>query len=225
MVPYQSPRGERGNVLFLILLAVAVLALLTLAISRSSTEQSDILPQQTRDDQINRTVTYASTLAMALHQMVMNGEDPASLYTDLSVLKPGDASFETGSNAMKIYHPLGGGITPLDASSPEANAVATGYGINKGAIIAGVGATDATVGDVVFIAKVANASYCARFNQILTGSSTVPAMDTTAFNSLFGGATVTINAAACASCVNQARMCVSNTGATDWGFYSALFPG
>lgn len=216
---------ERGNVLFLILIAIAVLAMLTWAISHSSTEQSGIIPSQTRDDQINRTISYASTLALAIQQMTITGADPATLYTDLSVLKPGDAGFETGSNAFKIYHPLGGGITPLSASAPDATAVATNFSINKTAIITGVGATDVTTGDVVFTANISAASYCARMNQIITGSTTVPAMDTAAFNKLFTATTVTIDAAACASCVNKARLCVSNSGATAWGFYSALFPG
>jgi hypothetical protein len=183
-----------------------------------------MLSRQTQDDQINRMVTYTSTLGAALQQMIVNGEDPSTLYSSLSLKKPGDAGFETAPNNFKIYHPLGGGITYQSASAPDANAVATNYSINAGAIITGVGATDAAIGDIVFTANVSNATYCARINQVLLNSSTVPTMDGATFTNLFGGTTVTITGGNCASCVNTARLCVSN-GTNAWGFYSALFPG
>jgi hypothetical protein len=218
--------GERGNILLMILLAIVLLGLLTAVLTQNSTEQSSVLSRQTQDDQINRMITYAGTLSAALQQMTINGEDPFALYSTLSLLKPGDAGFETAPNNLKIFHPLGGGITYQSASSPDPNAVAAGYNINASSVITGVGDTtnNPGKGDVIFTANIASASYCARINQILTNSSTVPVMDSATFTSLFGGATVTVTAGNCASCVNAARLCVSNTGATAWGFYSALFP-
>ncbi len=222
--PPLPDKSLRGNVLFMVLIAIAVLAMLTLAISQSSTEQSSILPQQTIDDQINRTITYASALGGAVQQMAVNGENPATLYSSLSLLKPGDANFETAPNNFKIYHPLGGGITYITASSPDPNAVATSFSINPGAIITGVGATDAVIGDIVFTAKISAANYCAETNKILNGSTTVPTMDSATFTSLFGGTTVTVTSGLCAACVNKARLCVTD-GSSHWGFYAALFPG
>lgn len=227
---YKTARtGEQGNILFMILLAIVLLGLITAVITQNSTEQSGVLSRQTEDDQINRMITYTSTLTAALQQMVVNGEDPTAIYSNLSLLKPGDVNFETGPSPtyhrFEIFHPLGGGVTYQSASSPDPNAVATNYQINTGAIITGVGATDATIGDIVFTANVSSATYCSRINQILSNSATVPVMDSATFTSLFGAATVTINAGNCVSCVNVPRLCVSNTGATAWGFYSALLPG
>lgn len=220
-----SRRSQRGNVLVMILITIAVLAALTLAVSRSTSQQSDVLPAQTRDDQINRMLTYASTLGAALHQMTITGADPRTLYADVSLLKPGEAGFETGSSARKLYHPLGGGITPLEASAPDAAAVATDYNINAASIIAGVGPTDSTVGDLVFTAHIATEAACARINEKLSGDAGIPTLATAAFDDLFGGATVTVDSGNCADCVNKAQLCVSNTAATAWGFYAALYPG
>lgn len=222
---YNHSSQQRGNVLFLILMAIAVLAMMTMVIEQESTEQSNVLPQQTMDDQINRMLNYTSTLAGALNQMVVNGENPSTLYSSLSLLKPGDAGFETAPNNLKIFHPLGGGITYMAASDNSANPLATSYNIDKTAIITGVGPTDVTVGDIVFTAKIATAAYCARINQNLTGSTTVPTMSGATWTSLFTtGSTVTINAGNCASCVNVPQLCVTN-GSGAWGFYAALFPG
>lgn len=222
---HQEKNTERGNVLFLILAAIALFAALSVAITRSSQQSAPDFSKEIRDSQIQGMLDYASALQVALQQMVANGEAPEDLYTDLSLLKPGDATFEDSPTMLKIYHPLGGGITPLDASASDSNAIATDYDINAGSIITGVGATDATIGDIVFTAHISSESYCARINSLLLSSSTVPVLATATFNQLFGGTTTTVNAGNCASCVNKARLCVSNTANTAWGFYEALFPG
>jgi hypothetical protein len=171
-------------------------------------------------------LTQAATLGGALHQLAANGEDPATLYTTLSLLKPGDAGYETSPHNLKIYHPLGGGVAYMAQTSSGADVVANSFGINKAAIIKGVGSTDAVVGDIVFTAKVTTAAYCQRVNQILNGSAAVPVLTTADFDTLFtAGTAVTVDATNCAACVNAARLCVSNTGATAWGYYAALFPG
>lgn len=223
--PETAPQ-EQGNALFIVFVAIIVLALLTQMIASSSNQQASNLDRQTQDDEISRMLTQAATLGGAIHQMIVNGEDAATLYTDLSTLKPGDGGFETPPNNLKIYHPLGGGIMYMTASSTRATPVATNFSLNKGSIITGVGATDAAIGDIVFVATISAASYCQRINELTTGSTTVPVMDSAAFDDLFtDDVTVTIDGVNCASCVNVPRLCVSNTGATSWGYYATLLPG
>ena len=225
-MPSFKKNRQRGNILIAILVAIVVVAMLTMAVSQYSEQQSDSVTRQTQDDQISRTLTQASTLGSAVHQMLVNGEDPATLYTNLSQLKPGDTGFETAPNNFKIYHPLGGGVSYMAASSPQASAIATAFNINAASIIKGVGPTDVTVGDIVFTAKIASASACQRINKILNGSTTVPVLTTSTFDALFtAGTTVTVDSSNCASCVNVPRLCVSNTAANAWGFYSVLLPG
>src|SRR5689334_13018832 len=96
---------ERGNILLIILIAIVLLAMLTAIVSQYSSQQSDSLSRQVRDDQISRMLVQVGALGSALHQMVADGEDPATLYSNLSLLKPGDAGFETAPNNFKIYHP------------------------------------------------------------------------------------------------------------------------
>ena len=217
-------RREKGNVLFIILIAIAALALLTQMLSHSSVEQSDALSRQAQDDEISRMLTQAAVLSGAIRQMVINGEDAAALYLNLSILKPGDAGFETSPHYLKIYHPFGGGIKYMSSSSGNSSTVATDFNISKASIITGVGATD-TLGDILFSAKISSEALCQKINKILTGSTAVPPILATAdFDLLFAGTAVTIAAGNCASCVNIPRLCVSNTAATEWGFYASLLP-
>jgi len=219
-----SKKNESGNVLMIILLAIIVLAMLTELISRSSTQQSDTLSRQTMDNEISRMLTQTSALGGALNQMIMNGEDAATLYSTLSLLKPGDAGFETSPHNLKIYHPLGGGIAYMAGSAT--GAAATGFNIDSGAIVTGVGATNAVIGDLLFTARISSAAYCQRINTVVTGASAVPTLVTANFNTLFtAGTAVTLGANCTPTCANIPRQCVSNVETTAWGFYSALLPG
>ena len=224
---------EHGNILFMILITIFLLGMLTYAISQSSTQQSNVIPQQTITSQINQMITYASGLGGALQQMVTNGENPDTLYSLVDVLPPSsDPGYNTPPSNLKIYHPLGGGITYQSQSAPTAP-IATNFSINPTSIITGVGCSSGTgcivtsapaTGHIIFTAKMSAANYCAETNRILNGSSSVPTMDSAAFTALFTtGSTVTINSSNCASCVNVARLCVSD-GSGHWGFYADLFP-
>lgn len=221
--------AESGNVLFIIMLAVVVLAALTAAISRQSETQVDVLDRQTMDNEISRMLSYTSVMGGALSQMLVNGENSDTLYLTLSLLRPGDVGYETSPHNTKIYHPMGGGVEYMSASATTATPAATDLRVNPAAIITGIGPTNVTVGDIIFTAVVSTATYCQRINTVVTGSSAVtlaPVLTTVNFDTLFTTSTaVTIGANCTPTCANIPRQCVSNTAGTAWGFYSAMLPG
>lgn len=210
----------------IILAAIVLLAALTGAISSMSHQQSDVIERQTMDDQISRMITHVSVLGTALLQMVVAGENQSTLYDDLSLVKPGDAGFDTPPHNLKIYHPYGGGVQYMEASIPNtADAAATDFQINTDSIIIGVGETDAVVGDILFTATIASLEFCQAVNRKLTGSGDVPTMLLPNFNALFvTHTTTTVNNGACADCVNTPALCVTD-GSGHWGFYASLMPG
>ena len=222
-----SERSEDGNVLFMILIAIALMALLAVAVTQSSEQQSTGMDRQVIDSEISRMKTQSAALSSALNQMVINGESAETLYSTVSTLKPGDAGYETSPHSLKIYHPLGGGISYMAASSNNISAAyAKNFSINAASIVSGVGKTDVTTGDILFTAIISSAEACQRINETLTGSKTVPVMTTAIFDALFtAGTTVTIDGTNCPSCLKIARICVSNSGATAWGYYESLMPG
>lgn len=221
-------RGESGNALFILLIAIVILGALSYAVSQSSDAPTSMADNAARDEQIARMFTYAGTIAGTLNQMVATGARADTLYSNLSVLAPSNAAFNTGTHNYKLYHPMGGGLNYVTASGSTTNSdtVATSYLVNPGSIVTDIGPTDVTVGDILFTAKINSLVSCQRINYLLRGSTTVPVLATASFDSLFTtGSTVTINATNCASCVAVAQSCVSNTANTAWGYYAALFPG
>lgn len=224
-------RNERGNALIYIFVAIAILAMLTFAVSDSTDSTDSIADYATADEQISRMMTYSGTLAGAISQMIASGARAESIYSTLSVLNPQQAGYETPPHNMKLYHPMGGGMNYVTSTgnSTSSDTVATTFRINPASIVTGVGPTDAVIGDVLFTAVVTSLKACKRINYLLTGQTTAaatPTLATATFTSLFTtGSTVTITAANCPNCVNRAQACVSNTANTAWGFYSTLLPG
>ena len=210
----------------MLMAAIMLIAIMTVVLSQSPEQQSDIITRQTSDSEINRLIDQATTLQMAVNQMLMNGEDPKTLYSSLSALPPSAAGFETAPHALKIYHPMGGGVKYMAGTSDAADAVATGFNIIPNAIVLGVGPTDAVIGDILFTAKISSADACGKINLKLSGAAAIPVMVNADFNTLFNAeAAIIVNNLNCANCVNITKTCVSNTTGDEWGFYLSLLPG
>lgn len=217
---------HRGNALFYILIAIALVGALTYSVSQQSSESTDFIDNASNDEQIARMMTYAGTLASALNQMVVAGNAKAeTLYTDLKTDAPNTAAYGTAPYNMQLYHPQGGGMNYVTATgdTADSNTVATDFYVVKDASVKNIGPTD-TGGDIMFVAKVTSAAACARINYLLTGDGTVTPMVAAAFNGLFVSHTsAVIDGTNCATCVGKSQYCVSN--GTSWGYYATLFPG
>lgn len=224
---YRKPRNQSGNVLFMILVAIALLGIITAIVSNYSSEQKETLDRQTSDAQISVLLNHASTLGVAVMNLTIQGVEPTSVYQVLSTVKPGDVGFDAEPHQYKIYHPLGGGVGYASSTSnTTSEAMATNFNINKESIIMGVGRSDAIVGDVLFTAKIVSSDYCKTINKKISGTTALPEMDNDTFDSLFNNnETVTIDSSNCTNCVNVSGICVRNSSDSQWGFYSALFPG
>jgi len=220
-------KSQSGNVLFMLLIAIALLAIITAVISNSGQQQKDALDRQTMDAQVSVMINHLAAINSAILQTVIHGEDVSQVYLDISTLKAGDDGFDTAPHKMKIYHPLGGGISYMSASSnTDDKAVATNFNINPASIIKGIGKTDDTIGDILFTAKIMSEDYCKFINKKIAGTDTIPEMSNATFDSLFtNNNTVTIDDGNCPDCVNIGRICVKNTSDNAWGFYAVLFPG
>ncbi|MDD9900518.1 MAG: hypothetical protein OXT65_06030 [Alphaproteobacteria bacterium] len=220
--------GRKGNILFIILIAVALLAALSAVVTRSTNDDHLAYGDAaTRDEQISRLLTYSSTLSAAIRQMIASGADPASLYSNLSTLVEGDVGWNTAPHRYKIHHPYGGGVAYMSRTGPSGNSstVAWDTAISPDSIVTGVGGTDVTIGDIVFIADVNNNDSCERINDKLYSSITMPVMSDAAFTALFNATTTTIDGTNCANCVNRAQACITNVSGNAWGYYHALLPG
>ncbi len=114
----QHRKDERGNVLWFILLAIALLAILTIVLSRggSSVDQSgDVEQQRVRASEIMR---YAKGIEVAVEQMTLrgvsendlsfaHGETPAT-YTNNNCTGTGCLVFDAGGGGQNYMLPAGG---------------------------------------------------------------------------------------------------------------------
>lgn len=215
----------------MLLIGVAALGMVTAMIVAISRQTYTIIPRATMDTEISTLLGQSAALQGAIEQMIANGADPKTLYSDLSLWKPGEVT-DGSPNMYRIYSPLGGGIKYLAASSDSLTPVADSFNIARSSIVEDVGPTDAgggpggsDISDIMFVARVTSASYCARINEILTGSTVVPLVDDA--EDFIGTVAVTIGDSYgnCVGCIGKARLCIRDAGNTFWGFYSVLLPG
>ena len=226
MTHYNS--RQQGNALFIVIIAIAVLGMISYAVMQASEQPTAIADDTARDAQIASMFAYASTTAGTLNQMVAAGADVNTLYSTLDTTAPTASGFSTGPFNTKLYHPMGGGLNYVTSSGPasSSNTVATTYRINKASIVTDVGPTNATIGDILFTAIITNATACERINYMLTGSTAMPVMEAAAYQNMFvNNVAVTLNGTSCADCVSKAQICVVDSNARGWGYYSSMLPG
>lgn len=216
-----------------VLIAVALLGMLTFAVSRS-TEQDDGMDRVEMDEQISRMMSQAATLMGAVQQMVVNGFDPSVLATALDPMKPDDTDWDTPPHlstsvpVFKVYHPYGGGVKYMEATGPVSagSTVAKDFEISPGSSVEGVGPTD-TGGDILFTARITSAAACTRVNEKLRGTgASMPTITVTAdFDDLLAGTDTALTASGnCAACEGLPAACVMRGGGGQWLFYKALSP-
>lgn len=210
-------KSQRGNALFIILIAIVLLGFLTRMLASTSEQQSDGMSRESNQMNVSRLLNHAGAISLSVNGMIANNTDP----DDITGIKSGDAGFTTAPHQGKIYHPLGGGIEYISSIDD-----ATDFTIATAQTITGLGASDAltTGAEILFVAQVPQ-SLCAALNTHLLGSATIPTMTDANFTVFVAdsGAQV-INAGICASCVNVPRQCVSNVAVTDFAYYDALYP-
>lgn len=156
---------ESGNALWFILLAVALLAALTVTITRSSdtTEQSgDIERQRIEGSDIMR---YAASIQQAVERMRLNGMSENEISFQNSFL-PGYVNARCGSNACRIFDARGGGITFSSASSNVSaqSWLFTGADSIAGAGEDGTGETSSTDNELLIILPGISQGLCNRIN-------------------------------------------------------------
>lgn len=104
-----SRRGEEGNVLFLILIAVVLFAALSYAVTRSSHSSNAGVGNEKGKIHAAQIIQYPAGLRMSIVRMVIGGVNPEELRFDL----PSDFS-GLASYTNLVFHPQGGGATYAD---------------------------------------------------------------------------------------------------------------
>lgn len=120
--PKTHPRTmDCGNVLFVVLIAVALFAALTYAITSSSRFSENNTSQEDNRIIATQLIQYAANVESGLQHMKIS---KSCTYDKFDFDKPSSATFNTGNVSCKVFHPSGGGI-PFSFPDPKMKANTT----------------------------------------------------------------------------------------------------
>jgi hypothetical protein len=210
-----------------VLLALALLAALTVTLGRQADTGGDDLSADQAELLALEVVSYASAVKNTVDQMVITGSVPASLI----FARPQDgASFDNPPHVNKVYHPGGGGLSfePADRNlfSGTDTTPVGGWYLGRFNNIAW---TPTSAHDIVLTAHDIGRMTCERINKKITGNTTIPALSGTGDPPTYyiaqvqGGITnATLTATECAACNGFLALCVSNSAGTQWTYYNII---
>ena len=174
----KSRYSEHGNALFLILIAVALFAALSYAITSSSRGGGNINREQMQID-ISETLQYLAAMDTAVTRLMARGISETELgfsndvWTDeFGVLfNPDGHNPNCTSNDCEIFHPDGGGMYPkilpssMDGWYPNGGTQnAPGHGKIQMASVLGVGSSEP---ELLLVYGFVKPEYCIEINKKL----------------------------------------------------------
>ncbi len=164
---YVTRRSEKGNVLFLILIAVALFAALSYAVTQSTRSGGGSADREKSILSGASMTQHPTSLRTSVIRMILGG-------TDISALKfnaPSEAYFTAGTTDTTelVFHPDGGG--GLFQQAPADVMLGTGQGdwfFNANFDIPQIGVTDTTTSnDLIAFLPGVNVGVCREVNEEL----------------------------------------------------------
>lgn len=222
--------NEKGNVLFLILIAVALFAALSYAVTQSTQSGGGDAGSETNLINSAQVTQYPSSVRTAALRMVIGG-------TDISTLEFNPSSdFANCSNSGRrcVFHPSGGGATSTQAPGNVMSDGGAGtwyFNGNFEIVNLGVSQASSFAGNeiIAFLPGVSQA-LCNRINEELNISST-PAVGTdieSTYEALkdntnsFPASETVLGASATAVLAGQPFGCFQNDTAGEFVYYHVL---
>lgn len=155
--------NQRGNVLFLILIAVVLFAALSYAVTQSSRGGGDASSEK-ESIQVSQLFQYGTTMSTAMLRMSLRGvgDTDYCFYTGSNNATYNHASCSDDTN--NVFHPDGGGVSYQ--SPPTGVNDGSDWEIIDTAAVWGQGLTDSTAAsrDVVMVLRQVPDSVCLEIN-------------------------------------------------------------
>ena len=161
---FSGRKSERGNVLFLILIAVVLFAALSYAVTQSSRSGGGGTDGEANLVNSAQITQYPASVRTAIVRMIIGGTDVTQMNFDPP------SQFGTTCNAAStacVFHPGGGGATRVTAPPEIMSAGTQGVWIFSSAYdIENIGTTTATNGsnDIIAFLPGVSQSICERLN-------------------------------------------------------------
>jgi hypothetical protein len=164
MTNNQNRQNESGNVLFLILIAVALFAALSYAVTQSTRSGSGTTERETILLNSASLTQYPTSLRTAVVRMVLAGLDIGQIGFDA----PGSAGFGGASAANQVFHPQGGGaVFQAPPAEVMTAGVANEWTYNGNFEVPRIGQTGAGGNDLIAFLPGVTVGVCRRLNEEL----------------------------------------------------------
>lgn len=227
--------GEEGNVLFYILVAIALLAALSYAVSRGSRGNMSGVTDDRAKLLATEIIDYGSTMANAVGQLRLRGVAVSDLCFDDPSWGVNDYDHSGCTDDFnKIFHPDGAGLTWADAPSEAMDSSASPdnlwhiYGDNEVNLIGTTCGAD-TCADLILVLDELSQNVCLKINDRLgiTNPSDVPPthsdIGTTRYVGSFGYVETIGSEVGGSGLSGQPAGCFQKTdGAAKYTFYNVL---
>lgn len=226
---------ESGNVLFYILIAVALIAALSFAVVQSGGGGTKGISDDRARLIATEIIEYSNVMSSAVSQLTLRGVDLGELCFDDANWGGSNYAYSPAcdDNFNKIFHISGAGVNWVQAPSEAMDGAASPdnlwhiYGDNE---VESVGTTCGAAGcsDLILVVDELAKSVCQQINGLLdvTATSEDPPTDTdigeTRYIGAFGYTATIGDEAGGAELVGRASGCFENTTDNKYVFYKVL---
>ena len=228
------PHKESGNVLFYILIAVAMLAALSFAVSQGSRGSGQTISAERAKLLASEIIEYSNDICTAASQIKLRGIDDTELCFDHTSWGANDYDHAGCTDDFnKIFHITGAGLTWKNAPSEAMDSNATPdnlYHIYGDNAVEDIGTTcaSASCSDLILVVDELQEIICQHINALLdiTDVSAPPPTDTDIGKTRYIGAygyTATIgDEVGGTALIGKSSGCFLNTTDSKYTFYKVL---
>lgn len=164
--PKNSRKNERGNIMFMILIAIVLIATLTAVISGSDNSENSSIDRETLAIRATEIQRYASELERGITYIMQNGHSES----DIRFAIPTDGANSTGYGDLaadtdptdQMFHRDGGGANYRDPPD-NIQTTASAWEFYGGSQIPGVGTSKA---DLIAVLPNLTQQMCEKINEI-----------------------------------------------------------
>lgn len=164
---------QSGNVLFVILITIALFAALSFAVSQGGRGNVSVISQERARLLATDIIEYGNILANATAQLRLRGYDETQISFNNQVVT-GYSNSNCGDTLCEVFHPEGGAV---NWTSPPAGAndgtewVITHNRVQSVGTQVGSGTADL---DLVAVLQNVDEAVCEQLNQLLHGTTVIP---------------------------------------------------
>lgn len=221
-------RGEGGNALIYVLVAIGLFAALTFTMARQEgTGELSTLSQDQARIYSTQLHTVSNQVKQAVDMMILSGMLPGSL----EFAQRGEPEWEENVS-RQVFHPSGGGVVLPAIPAGVVRQVSTdppaGWYLGR---FNNADWTESEDDDVILVAHQINQEVCREINRTITGSPDIPVVSVNPANlfiddDLHGGTNVEItgdpDTGNCPGCEEYPTLCVEGPGNDRWSFYTII---